>query len=64
METTPLLYHLRRIKWQLQGHPNKLLTNFSAITTLCIFIYLHIQVITQGLELITFTHPVKYRKVA
>lgn len=64
METTPLLYHLRRIKCQSEGHPNKLLTDFSAITTLHIFIHLHIQVVTQALELITFTHPVKYRKVA
>lgn len=37
METTPLLYHLRRIKCQSEGHPNKLLTDFSAITTLHIF---------------------------
>lgn len=64
METIPLLYHLRKIKCQSEGHPNKLLTNFSAITTLYIFIHLHSQVVTQGLELITFTHPEKYRKVA
>lgn len=66
METIHLQYLFRRIKCHSQGHPNKLLTNFSAITTLYIVIQLHNQVATQGLVLgtIAFTDPAKYAKVA
>lgn len=51
METPTLLHHFRRIECQLQGHPNKLLTSSSAITTLYIFIQLHNQVVTRGFVL-------------